>query len=86
MGADFEPSDADILRARVRTTGVSDLLVVDLVVCVDGHSLQISETRFQIGKLSYLIFVSVQVLRIPTRRALTTRQDVGGQRSERKKW
>ena len=55
MGADFEPSDADILRARVRTTGVSDLLVVSLVVLIHFNSLQISETRFQIGKLSYLI-------------------------------
>lgn len=45
----FVPTDQDILRSRVRTTGIT-------------------ETRFRVGELSYAIF------------------DVGGQRSERKKW
>lgn len=43
------PTDQDILRARVKTTGIT-------------------ETHFQIGELKYKLF------------------DVGGQRSERRKW
>lgn len=46
---DYVPTDQDILRARVKTTGIS-------------------ETVFEIGKLTYKLF------------------DVGGQRSERRKW
>lgn len=46
---DFLPTDQDILRARLRTTGIS-------------------ETIFETGSLTYRMF------------------DVGGQRSERKKW
>ncbi len=46
---DFTPTDQDILRSRVKTTGIS-------------------ETTFKIGELTYRLF------------------DVGGQRSERKKW
>lgn len=46
---DYLPSDQDILRARLRTTGIS-------------------ETIFDTGNLTYRMF------------------DVGGQRSERKKW
>ncbi|KAL2353557.1 G-protein alpha subunit [Cryomyces antarcticus] len=46
---DYIPSDQDILRARLRTTGIS-------------------ETVFDLGNLTYRMF------------------DVGGQRSERKKW
>lgn len=46
---DFIPTDQDILRARLRTTGIS-------------------ETIFDLGQLTYKMF------------------DVGGQRSERKKW
>lgn len=45
----FVPTDQDILRSRVKTTGIS-------------------ETTFKIGELTYRLF------------------DVGGQRSERKKW
>ncbi|KAI9348452.1 guanine nucleotide binding protein, alpha subunit [Zopfochytrium polystomum] len=46
---DFLPTDQDVLRSRVKTTGIT-------------------ETTFHIGELSYRLF------------------DVGGQRSERKKW
>lgn len=46
---DYSPTDQDILRARLRTTGIS-------------------ETIFETGSLTYRMF------------------DVGGQRSERKKW
>ncbi|KAJ7854002.1 heterotrimeric G-protein alpha subunit, GPA1-like protein [Mycena leptocephala] len=46
---DYVPSDQDILRSRVKTTGIT-------------------ETAFQVGELTYKLF------------------DVGGQRSERKKW
>jgi len=46
---DYVPSDQDILRSRVKTTGLT-------------------EERFQVGELEYVVF------------------DVGGQRSERKKW
>jgi guanine nucleotide-binding protein G(i) subunit alpha len=46
---DYVPTDQDILRSRVRTTGIV-------------------ETHFRIGDLTYKMF------------------DVGGQRSERKKW
>ncbi|KAK5807994.1 guanine nucleotide binding protein, alpha subunit [Linnemannia elongata] len=46
---DYIPSDADILRCRVKSTGIT-------------------ETAFHMGKLTYRMF------------------DVGGQRSERKKW
>lgn len=49
FAADYQPSDQDILRARLRTTGIS-------------------ETIFETGALTYRMF------------------DVGGQRSERKKW
>lgn len=45
----YLPSDQDVLRSRVKTTGIT-------------------ETHFQIGDLNYKVF------------------DVGGQRSERKKW
>jgi guanine nucleotide-binding protein subunit alpha len=46
---DFIPTDQDVLRARLRTTGIT-------------------ETHFDLGSLQYRMF------------------DVGGQRSERKKW
>lgn len=46
---DFVPSDQDVLRSRLRTTGIT-------------------ETIFDLGALTYRMF------------------DVGGQRSERKKW
>ncbi|KAK3071794.1 Guanine nucleotide-binding protein alpha-2 subunit, partial [Teratosphaeriaceae sp. CCFEE 6253] len=46
---EYTPSEADVLRARTKTTGIY-------------------ETRFQMGQLSIHMF------------------DVGGQRSERKKW
>ncbi|KAK4706056.1 hypothetical protein P7C70_g140, partial [Phenoliferia sp. Uapishka_3] len=45
----YLPSDQDVLRSRVKTTGIT-------------------ETNFEIGELKYRMF------------------DVGGQRSERKKW
>jgi len=45
----YQPTDQDILRSRVKTTGIT-------------------ETTFQVGELTYKLF------------------DVGGQRSERKKW
>lgn len=45
----YQPTDQDILRSRVKTTGIT-------------------ETTFQVGELIYKLF------------------DVGGQRSERKKW
>jgi len=48
-GPDYIPTEADVLRARTKTTGIY-------------------ETRFQMGQLSIHMF------------------DVGGQRSERKKW
>lgn len=47
--SDYVPDEADVLRARTKTTGIS-------------------ETRFNMGQLSIHMF------------------DVGGQRSERKKW
>ncbi|KAJ7734186.1 guanine nucleotide binding protein, alpha subunit [Mycena maculata] len=47
--ADYLPTDQDILRSRVKTTGIT-------------------ETTFKVGELTYKLF------------------DVGGQRSERKKW
>lgn len=46
---EYVPDEADVLRARTKTTGIS-------------------ETRFNMGQLSIHMF------------------DVGGQRSERKKW
>lgn len=45
----YLPTDQDILRSRVKTTGIT-------------------ETMFKVGELTYRLF------------------DVGGQRSERKKW
>ena len=45
----YLPTDQDILRSRVKTTGIT-------------------ETMFRVGELTYRLF------------------DVGGQRSERKKW
>lgn len=47
--ASYVPTDQDVLRSRVKTTGIT-------------------ETTFVIGDLTYRMF------------------DVGGQRSERKKW
>ena len=47
--AAYIPTDQDILRSRVKTTGIT-------------------ETTFKVGELTYKLF------------------DVGGQRSERKKW
>lgn len=48
-GQDYIPTDQDLLRSRLRTTGIT-------------------ETLFDLGQLTYRMF------------------DVGGQRSERKKW
>jgi guanine nucleotide-binding protein subunit alpha len=48
-GEDYVPDDQDLLRSRLRTTGIT-------------------ETIFDLGQLTYRMF------------------DVGGQRSERKKW
>lgn len=48
-GPSYLPTDQDILRSRVKTTGIT-------------------ETTFKVGELTYKLF------------------DVGGQRSERKKW
>ena len=48
-GPGYLPTDQDILRSRVKTTGIT-------------------ETNFKVGELTYKLF------------------DVGGQRSERKKW
>ncbi|KAI1332802.1 G protein alpha subunit [Xylariaceae sp. FL0255] len=48
-GKDYVPTDQDLLRSRLRTTGIT-------------------ETIFDLGQLTYRMF------------------DVGGQRSERKKW
>jgi guanine nucleotide-binding protein subunit alpha len=48
-GTDYVPNDQDLLRSRLRTTGIT-------------------ETIFDLGQLTYRMF------------------DVGGQRSERKKW
>jgi guanine nucleotide-binding protein subunit alpha len=48
-GTDYVPDDQDLLRSRLRTTGIT-------------------ETVFDLGQLTYRMF------------------DVGGQRSERKKW
>jgi len=48
-GPGYMPTDQDILRSRVKTTGIT-------------------ETTFKVGELTYKLF------------------DVGGQRSERKKW
>lgn len=45
----YVPSDQDVLRSRVKTTGIT-------------------ESTFRIGELTYKMY------------------DVGGQRSERKKW
>ena len=47
--ASYLPTDQDILRSRVKTTGIT-------------------ETTFKVGEVTYKLF------------------DVGGQRSERKKW
>ncbi|KNZ76090.1 Guanine nucleotide-binding protein subunit alpha [Termitomyces sp. J132] len=47
--SNYSPTDQDILRSRVKTTGIT-------------------ETTFKVGELTYKLF------------------DVGGQRSERKKW
>lgn len=46
---DYTPTDQDVLRARVKTTGIT-------------------ETTFRMGEYTYRMF------------------DLGGQRSERKKW
>lgn len=57
------PSDQDILRARVKTTGITYV-----EWCRRELRLTHSETHFRIGELTYKLF------------------DVGGQRSERRKW
>ena len=49
FASDYMPNDQDVLRSRLRTTGIT-------------------ETLFELGQLNYHMF------------------DVGGQRSERKKW
>ena len=49
FASDYIPNDQDVLRSRLRTTGIT-------------------ETLFELGQLNYHMF------------------DVGGQRSERKKW
>ena len=59
----YMPTDQDILRARVKTTGITYVSVR-----VSGSRSLRSETHFKIGELTYKLF------------------DVGGQRSERRKW
>ena len=63
---DYIPTEADVLRARTKTTGIY-------------------ETRFTMGQLS---IQCAAPLTTPTYRSLTINSmfDVGGQRSERKKW
>lgn len=70
----YLPTDQDVLRSRVKTTGIT--YVLEKVHIAIAHELTftsalfpvLSETHFQIGDLKYKLF------------------DVGGQRSERKKW
>ena len=61
------PTDQDILRARVKTTGITWVRARVVKGC-DILTKDISETHFKIGELTYKLF------------------DVGGQRSERRKW
>jgi hypothetical protein len=74
---DFLPSQDDVLRARVRTTGVGELVftVGDGVIC-----------RYVLVPLllSPFSLFFVIVLTLPS--FLCRMVDVGGQRSERRKW
>ena len=61
---DYVPTDQDILRCRIKTTGIT-------------------ETEFQVGPLTYRYVVMLQLLALIRNYSMF---DVGGQRSERKKW
>lgn len=62
---DYIPNEADVLRARTKTTGIY-------------------ETRFTMGQLSIQYVTPTQYLYMYT--DFDSMFDVGGQRSERKKW
>ncbi len=63
---DYIPNEADVLRARTKTTGIY-------------------ETRFTMGQLSIQSVFNEQYL-CAGRLTCSSMFDVGGQRSERKKW
>ena len=65
--ADFIPNEDDVLRARVKTTGIS-------------------ETRFNMGQLSIQYVCGSVLIATAITNGLCSMFDVGGQRSERKKW
>ena len=64
--SDYIPIEADVLRARTKTTGIY-------------------ETRFTMGQLS-IQYYSLFAIRIQPLIDVLSMFDVGGQRSERKKW
>lgn len=65
---DYIPIEADVLRARTKTTGIY-------------------ETRFSMGQLSIQYAFRAVTMEVHTRlTTLCSMFDVGGQRSERKKW
>jgi hypothetical protein len=68
---DYKPTDQDIIRSRIRTTGVSrSRAFLDLLP--ETHCLysllQIVETSFMVGRQRYRIFVSLYPARLSTRR------------------
>ena len=63
---DYIPNEADVLRARTKTTGIY-------------------ETRFAMGQLS-IQYVRKAANTDQMRLTMQSMFDVGGQRSERKKW
>jgi len=63
---DYVPSEADVLRARTKTTGIY-------------------ETRFTMGQLSIQYAAPFSTATDPSL-TINSMFDVGGQRSERKKW
>lgn len=61
MSPHFVPTDADVLQARVKTTGVRPLIPLSVVrfgpdfPAFGGVICQITETRFEIGKNQYRV-------------------------------
>lgn len=69
--ADFMPTDQDILLARVKTTGITET------------TFTIKDNIYRYVLFSQPTLMSDDPLRDPSHRSMF---DVGGQRSERKKW
>lgn len=75
--ADFIPNEADVLRARTKTTGIYDTRFT-----MGQLSIQYDIPHCFVGFFFFLLLCSISFILT----WVLSMFDVGGQRSERKKW